>query len=385
MPIVFVHGVATRTTGSYETEVAGRNALLQRYVAPALGWAASVPILNPYWGDDAAAFRWHHASVPTEGAESFGPEAPAADVLLSGYVDGEITDPELTLAGIARASPEDAFDLLWATALEDADDDTVAGLADLAHSASDVIARIDGERLVAGAASDEVVLDRLLAALEQETTDTGGEIEAFGANEVLDRLSESLVRLRGAAGRLAGRGATKLLRSKLHENGAMFVGDVFTYLAERGDKANPGPIVAKVIADLDRAVAAPPATKLVVIAHSMGGNIMYDVLSYFRPDLRCDLFVTVGSQVGLFEELCLLMRSREAGCPSVPKVERLANVERWINVFDYNDVLGYAAEGIFEGVEDYAYSTGKGVVQAHTTYFQLPSFYRRLASRVEGD
>ena len=68
--------------------------------------------------------------------------------------------------------------------------------------------------------------------------------------------------------------------------------------------------------------------------------------------------VTVGSQVGLFEELCLLQKSKEAGCPDGPvQVGKLGNVSEWINVFDRNDLLGFAATRIFEDVSDFGYST----------------------------
>jgi hypothetical protein len=115
----------------------------------------------------------------------------------------------------------------------------------------------------------------------------------------------------------------------------------------------------------------------------MGGGIVYDVLSYYRPDIRVQTLVTVGSQVGLFEELCLLQAGKQAGCPDGPtRVAKLDNVEEWINVFDRNDLLGFATERIFEGVKDFGYSTGRGLFAAHSSYFTMPSFYRRLAERV---
>jgi hypothetical protein len=52
-------------------------------------------------------------------------------------------------------------------------------------------------------------------------------------------------------------------------------------------------------------------------------------------------------------------------------------------VLDTNDVLGFAAEPIFEGVRDFRYSTGKGLVGAHGSYFIRPSFYHRLAVRLK--
>jgi hypothetical protein len=79
-----------------------------------------------------------------------------------------------------------------------------------------------------------------------------------------------------------------------------------------------------------------------------------------------------------------LARGKHEHCPDLQRVGRLPNVAHWVNVFDYNDVLGFAASKIFDGVEDFAYSTGKGVAKAHGSYFVMPSFYRRLADHIRG-
>ncbi|MFX9680549.1 hypothetical protein ABTP05_19445, partial [Acinetobacter baumannii] len=42
---------------------------------------------------------------------------------------------------------------------------------------------------------------------------------------------------------------------------------------------------------------------LVVVAHSMGGNLMCDVASYFAPNREIDLLITVGAQFPLFADL----------------------------------------------------------------------------------
>lgn len=384
MPIVFVHGLATRRRAAYAESVTARDALFRRYVYDDLGLPASEPVTNAYWGDVAAEFRWNHASVPTEGVESFGAETPLEDVVLAEFVEGDLERDDRALLPVARAEPESAFDLLWSAATIDADAETMEALAALAHRASRRLPHMTSEDIAPGASSDEEWLEGLAELLHADlAAERDATVESFGGDEILDRLSEGLIRLRGAAGRLIGRGATKLLRSKLHENGALFLGDLMTYLNERGDtRDSAGPIAARVMEQIDEAVADAAGNPLVIVGHSMGGNIAYDVLSFFRPDLECDLFLTVGSQVGLFEELCLLVKGKTARCPDVTKVEALPNVKRWINVFDYNDVLGFAAAKVFDGVEDFAYSTGKGVVKAHTSYFVMPSFYRRLADRL---
>ena len=386
MPLVFVHGVATRRTPDYERGVAARNALFRRYLYPALRWNDRVDPFTAYWGGDAAEFRWHHASLPQEDVEAFGAAETAEDVLLAQISGGEEVDTDAPLSSLARHSVQDAVDLIWASTAQEVDDAEVAqALAALAYRASDRMPELESDPALTQAVDDDEWLTALAGRLEEAASGSENEIdevEAFGGGAVWDRLSEAGIRVRGAAGRLGGGAAAKLLRADIHRQAALFLGDVFTYLDRRGDRGHPGPIVDEVAQTLEAAVAA--GAPLVVVAHSMGGGIVYDVLSYYRPDIHVQTLVTVGSQVGLFEELCLLQAGKQAGCPDGPtRVAKLRNVGEWINVFDRNDLLGFAAERIFEGVKDFDYSTGKGLFAAHSSYFTMPSFYRRLAERVK--
>lgn len=382
MPIVFIHGVATRRGAQYDHAVRARDALFRRYVYEHLRFPAGLPVTNVYWGDNAAEFRRGNASLPIEGIEAFGAETPFEDVALVEFVDAELQSEDHALTSVATADPESAFDLLWSVTAVGADETRMEQLAALAHHASSILPELTPADV--RAADDERLLERFVEILLLEG-ESGAGYEIFGIDEVIDQLSGGLIRIRGAANRLGGRAAVKLLRSKLHENAALFFGDVLTYLNERGTSYDDaGPIATKVMTAIDESLDQQPRTPLVIVAHSMGGNIAYDILSHFRPDLRCDALITVGSQVGLFEELCLLMKDRAQGCSGVDRVAALPNIGRWINVFDYNDVLGFAASRIFDSVDDYSYSTGKGVVKAHGSYFVMPSFYRRLAARLGG-
>lgn len=120
-----------------------------------------------------------------------------------------------------------------------------------------------------------------------------------------------------------------------------------------------------------------------VVAHSMGGNIVYDLLTHFRPNLVVDSLVTVGSQVGLFEELKLFAASRaDIPGPGVDRVPKPPGVQRWVNVVDDCDPLAFRAAPVFDGVEDYTYPSG--ALWAHTAYMAQPHFHRRLADRLGG-
>jgi pimeloyl-ACP methyl ester carboxylesterase len=385
MPVVFVHGVATRRNPDYERGVAARNALFRRYVYPALHWDDRVDPFTVYWGGDAAEFRWHHASLPQGDAEAFGAAESVEDYLLVQLSGGEDVDTSAPLSSLARRSVEDAVDLIWAsTAQEVAEAEVAQALAALAHRASDRMPELESDSVLTRAADDQEWLNALAARLEEAAPESADEIdgvEAFGGSAVWDRLSEAVIRVQGAAGRLGGGAAAKLLRADIHRQAALFLGDVFFYLDRRGDRDHPGRIVSQVVQTLESAVDA--GAPLIVVAHSMGGGIVYDVLSYYRPDIRVKMLVTVGSQVGLFEELCLLQAGKQAGCPDGPtRVPKLDNVEEWINVFDRNDLFAFATERIFEGAKDFDYSTGRGLFAAHSSYFTMPSFYRRLAERV---
>ncbi|MEU4237725.1 hypothetical protein [Actinoplanes sp. NPDC026619] len=377
MPIVFIHGVANRRDHAYLRDENIRNALFRRFLGPVIEDPPDTPVTNPYWGDSGAAFRWNHRSLPGSGIERFGPD-DGDELLISAHLAGETPDESRILVDTAARSVADAVDLLLTFAAPENDDETaVEEFADLADRVTALVPELTGSRGLELAGSDEEALDHLISRIGDTPSQA---VESFGATQLWERFGESLVRMRSAAARISSRGALSVARAPMHSRVALFLGDVLAYVAQRGDVSDPGPIVRTVVSGLDD--ARHHGGKLVVVAHSMGGNIVYDVLSQYRPDLRVDVLVTVGSQVGLFAELGLLRADVAAGrAPDAP-VDRLPNVDRWLNVFDLNDLLGFATDGIFAGSADHAYSTGRGLVAAHSAYFRLPSFYRRLAARL---
>ena len=126
--------------------------------------------------------------------------------------------------------------------------------------------------------------------------------------------------------------------------------------------------------------------KIVVISHSMGGQLIYDSLSYFAggdavlDDFEVDHWISCGSQVSLFAEMQLFL-----GQPDVPKGARLKmppRVKAWTNYYDPNDLIGFVMEPVFEGVKDLEYNTGYGLFFAHTGFLARPSFFRAIADRL---
>ena len=165
--------------------------------------------------------------------------------------------------------------------------------------------------------------------------------ESFGAGGFWDRVHEAADRIVGLPGLIGSSLVVKATREKLHATVAVFVGDIFVYLNTRdgeddeaGEDRKPGPIPSVVIKALEvaRAAVTDEDPYLVVVGHSMGANILYDILTHYDA-VKVDALVTVGSQVGLFEELKLFKNS-DPGIPSreQARVLRPKNVAHWINV-----------------------------------------------------
>lgn len=189
--------------------------------------------------------------------------------------------------------------------------------------------------------------------------------ESFGAGGFLDRLKEGVSRVKNAIPKAGSDVFVNVAREKLNATISRFAGDAFVYLKERGTLGAPGTITKIVLDDLNKALAAKTSddNKLVVIAHSFGGEIMYDILTHFAPELKVDVLITVGSQVGLFEEMKFYLSSGKAKAPD--KVAKPKNVAHWLNVFDTNDVLSFRVAPVFSGTSDFEYDTGYSSLQAH--------------------
>src|SRR4051812_44570268 len=182
-----------------------------------------------------------------------------------------------------------------------------------------------------------------------------------------------LMRPRVSPGRvrnIVSDGAYNLIVEPLNPLVAMFLGDVFRYL-KAGDLRTK--IRAKVAADLVSAWnARKPNEKLVLIGHSLGGVILYDMLSKpddagLPPDFKADALVTVGSQPGFFQELGLFDHSPAPQAGGGVTGPAAATV--WINTFDPIDPFGFRATPMFSLPSDYSFDSVTGLLSAHTTYF----------------
>jgi hypothetical protein len=181
-------------------------------------------------------------------------------------------------------------------------------------------------------------------------------------------------------------------REPVNEAAARFMGDVFVYLDSRRRDGKMGPIprvVLQVLQDADRRKLSPHEP-LVVVSHSMGGQIVYDLVTHFLPAEesggqesapRIDFWCATASQVGLFFDLNLFLAEDEGAAPLARPSSRWLGT--WWNVWDYNDFLSFSVRDIVRGVDDEAYSSGLSLVKAHSGYLQPPSFYRRLRIKLD--
>lgn len=371
--LVFVHGVNTRETPAYKREREMRDDLFTR-----VGFTgAPLTIINSYWGGDASSLAFKEASLPRNG------QGVAAFSLTGGFTPP--AGPGAAGGVLAETTKGDfrtAVDALFVSLVESAEAEgrllTDPELALFTAAADYAVANPQPAWLTPGMSDTEFVV-ALTANLPKAPS---GQPAAFGLGNSLLKAAGDLV---NGGRNLAGRALTALFRDTLNPFVAAFLGDVFVYLRE-DDRRNR--IRAKVIGDLTVAhQAQAPGEKLVVIGHSLGGVILYDLLSD-RPDalpkeVVIDLLVTVGSQPGLFEELKLFTASDDRIPDTArPKAPRLDHVGDWVNVYDPIDLFGFRAQPMFEGCEDFVFSSATGLIDAHTAYFKRPQFHQRLNARL---
>jgi len=395
MPIVFVHGVRTRDDDGYRRSKEVRLAFFRRHLLDGISaHPASVQVMEPYWGGDAATFAWDLACVPTgkEDIESLGIDDDDEVILTMGAALAEVVPTATPQSRLLLTVARDrglgaAVDLAVAATAAGTDGDD-ADLADLGARAGRYVEANPAPSWLAEVQDDGAFLTRLgteiaNAGITPETATDAGDWQTLGVvSDVLDRIREGVDRVKRVAIPLVADPVYNALRRLVAPTVATFVGDVFAYQSHRGTVAEPGPIPSIVLADLDRAAALRSADDpLIVVAHSMGGVIAYDLLTAFRPDLSVDALVTVGSQVGLFAEMGLYLSSPPVAPGPAGTLPRPTGVDVWINVLDYSDVLSFRVEPIVAGVTEFAYATG-ALLTAHGAYFAQPGLYERLRLRL---
>jgi hypothetical protein len=391
MPLVFVHGVAHRITPESKAESAQRTALFKRLVLP-----SGAQVFDPDWGSQGVKFNTAMPWLPKK-AESFG-----GAVAFGSGSDGEAADG--SLGDLVADDPRAAIDLAFEAAL--------AARAAHATSEGDPSAAIDEETVATFAAaveyleSDEFdpaefadvdsvqsLVDRLAERLAPIISKDDEEIDAEGMGAISDALQwarRGIGHVVGAARNAAATPLLRLGRAPLSRGLAYFLGDIFVYLQERGSEGAQNRIFAAIAEKIvEAAKLRSDGDPLILVAHSLGGVIIYDLLTdpqavaaieeKIGAPLRIDALVTVGSQPSFFADLGLYRGVERDADGLFPKP---VPVRAWMNVYDDTDVLSFACKPLFAGVNDFQYDNVTGLLDAHTAYFQRPSFYQRLRKRL---
>jgi hypothetical protein len=409
MTIIYIHGVKVRSPEHGEAlEVPFR-----RWLAPAIEkdglMAEYLPV---YWGDAAAKFRWDLDSRPRTALRGMGgrEDFPALGSL-RGVTDGlslkvqpqeseggpvlgraapAVSSPVTpALSSIPRERRADFLADLYLVARPDARKSDVfladPPLARLAAVAADVAG--NWENIVASQRDDAVRVEMLMHAVETKLGNNGL-IAQGGLADWMVRAGEIVKRAAALPGDTLSTVFAEL-RPVANEFVAYFIGDVLTYIADREIDGIAGEIPRRVLSALACACERKKLTgePIIVVTHSMGGQLLYDALTYFaseRPEFRdlvVDHWISCGAQVSFFAELGLFKTQPAVAKPQ--KLERPSNVAVWTNFYDPNDFVGFIMAPVFDGVVDIEYDTGYGLAFAHTGFLARPSFFGAMAARLK--
>ena len=325
MPIIYMHGLNTRDPEHFAPVCE----YLRRIVAPAIAPDPdNVSIRAADWFPLCEKPKWGGVSRPRTLLLGHGAEI-ARNELIDSIVAKVPLDraPSSSFTSGQLASPVQAARIDALTGAEIAD--LIAVSAPMHRADAILRARIGiaGDRV----AHDPAVLNRLKATrtLEEQLRILANSVRTcveqqspLAAAGTLDfyrnmheRVSESISRTVSAPAAAATVIAAEL-RPQLNDFVTRFLGDLLLYMTRRGSPAAPGAII-KVLLD-ELAIAQVNKVErdhepIVLLTHSMGGQIAYDVITSFLPstesDLKIDFWCATASQVGFFEELNMFLAS----------------------------------------------------------------------------
>jgi hypothetical protein len=355
MQVVFVHGVNNRDAadGMFRQEVAARTDRLSR-----LAFAGNATIRNPYWGKFGRPER-SLGSVPKArgGAQTLG--------LAGGPTPGAGPDFDPTGFDLREIVGTLSIDALQEAAKLQ-NDDKRREIENYWVAAADFAEMRPHPAWLTQSAS-----------LKEISTRLGDEVEVM---RNLRPLGEGWHTPRAGLNDLAAR----RLRDWSSGFLAQFLGDAFMFFSRREAGRSVRREITASILDAARN-AEVEQQPLVLIGHSMGGSVLHDILTdpeeiralqadLGRP-LAIDLFLSVGTQIGLFAELGQFTPSGTDHPLSIP-------CRHYWNVFDFADTLSFLCSPSLPGAVDLEINTAGGVLRAHNAYFDNAVFYSRLRARL---
>lgn len=370
--LVFIHGVNTRRAPNptaYDSAVTSRRqAFLKECFED-----GTHGFFDPYWGG--------HGAEPDLGGLYLVMEGDSA---LSIGGAGTPLAPDLHGKLLLEAARQDFDGVLNTLAVVLSERE--ATRPEALRIADYIAGRDDGQESIGapGWVDDPAMIsdDVFLQRLDQELPSSTAGVPLGGLGSHLKTAGRRIV---GAVIGVIDGPAERLAR-QVTPTIARFFGDVFVYLRE-GERRRS--IQAIVTQDLVVAARAAQTNEepLIVVGHSMGANIFYDMitdpewLAKIDAELgfpfRADLFLSVGTQLGLFEELDLFKSSVPGQAPFPMRLNH------WWHVYNRMDVLCFAAKGIFSGIKQFRIDTRANIVEAHGAYFSSPVLFRRLRRRLQ--
>lgn len=400
MPIVYVHGVNTRNPMHFQPV----QEYLRRIVAPVIAQdPENVSIRSANWFPLCDPPKWEGISRPAtllaQGAEieryelldAIIAKSPQVKASSSGFTSGQASSPTHG-ASLGNLSCGDLADLITVSVSNSSLDGLQRARIGIAadHVANDPAVRI---RLTAASNLEgqlQMLSDAVQADLELQSTLTGQ-----GAWDLLRRMREQISE--GFSRTIDGPGAVLSLavgelRPRLNDFVTRFLGDLLFYMTRRGSPAAPGPIPTLLMDELTLAQTNKEARggePIVLLTHSMGGQIAYDVLTSFLPAaqsrIKVSFWCATASQVGFFEELNMFLASSATFSKATGNATPITNtnLDHWWNLWDRNDIISFTTKGIFaDGIDDEEYWSGTSLAAAHGGYLERPSFYRRFADKL---
>jgi hypothetical protein len=405
MPFVFIHGVNTRAGAAYDKGVAARHQLLSQTTFPQLAFSHGnqLKFFDPYWGGAGAVPLWKNRSMPRYGvnfAAMGSAEGAVVDTISTSIDFGK--DEKAAVLKIAKKNGlTAALDVLVLQVVREGESDQ--GLREISKAGSAILAYAKNNEYpewLNEVEDDETFVYKLGREVEKREAPTDS--AAMGLGDVWERLKESAGRIGSSVDDKTSELIVRAAREKIQEQATLFLGDAFVYFNNRWTNADAGGaaiakrdglvsgkipnIVLQALIDAEKGKSNDDPY-LIVMAHSMGGNIIYDLctdfLKHVVPEIKVDLLITVGSQFSMFQEINMFkgVKLREV-IGDDTRISKPACIKHWINCFDKNDIFGYNASAVFKDVQDFEYDTGFGVGGAHGGYFERFSFYDRLGKRI---
>ena len=297
MPVVFVHGVNTRKGPAYDAGTLVIDAFVRKYLSTATigGRALAQPATTfPYWGDLGMTFAFNMASLPRPQMQALG---GTADVVMQNVL-GHVRDafPQLPagepLTALAKKRLPLAVDAINHLALRTVAPGDEQAVAAFVVAASAYAEANPQPAWLAQVQSDQDLLNQLAAQIQAHAG-----VQALGGfGAVFNKIKASAVKLNQAVKNAAGKAidkagdfaSTKLLAWHAMRSTKRSAASSETSSSTSTPEATrqiPERHPEVVFDAFDAARAAAPNEPLVVIGHSLGGVISFDLLSPL-PDRR---------------------------------------------------------------------------------------------------